>query len=154
MFLSETNMVNRLKQTAQEGSKLLHQYGEESNYPKLMLYYTNTRKFCGNDANLQVTVILCLSTLMWQCSLGHGSHWAQAGPGGILRASEANKNSSGWADNPLTICKEIQQGVKYWRKIWSRLALMHASSLSRLVVRELGMLQTLNISATRCGSGR
>ena len=59
MFLSDTNMVNWLKQTAQEGLKLLHQYGGESNYPKLMLYYTNTRWYCGNVANLQVSVILC-----------------------------------------------------------------------------------------------
>ena len=64
MFLSDTNMVNRLKQTAHEGSKLLHQYGRESNYSMLMLYYTNTRKYCGKEANLQVTVVLCLPTLM------------------------------------------------------------------------------------------
>ena len=103
MFLSDTNMVNRLKQTAQEGSKLLHQCGGESNYPKLMLYYTNTRKYCGKEANLQVTVVLCLPTLMGHCSPGHGSHCAKAGHGGNLRVSDANKNSSGGADSPVTI---------------------------------------------------
>ena len=103
MFLSVTNMVNWLKQTAQEGLKLLHQYGGESNYPKLMLYYTNTRQYCGKEANLQVTVVLCLPTLMGYCSPGHGSHRAKAGPGVNLRASEANKNTSGCADSPLTI---------------------------------------------------
>ena len=55
-------MQTWLKQTAQEGSKLLHQCGGESNYPKLMLYCTDTRKYCGKDANLQVNVVLCLST--------------------------------------------------------------------------------------------
>ena len=53
MFLSETNMVNLLKQTAQEGSKFLHQCGCESDYLKLMLDYTNTRKYCGKEANLR-----------------------------------------------------------------------------------------------------
>ena len=38
----------------------INQCGRESNYPKLMLYYTNTRKYCGKEANLQVTVVLCL----------------------------------------------------------------------------------------------
>ena len=68
-----------------------------------MLYYTNTRKYCGKDANLQVNVVLCLPTWMGRCSPGHCSHWAKAWPGGNLRASEANKNTSGGADNPLTI---------------------------------------------------
>ena len=48
MFLSDSNMVNRLKQMTQEGSKLLHQYGGESTLEstvemrqtyKLLLYY-------------------------------------------------------------------------------------------------------------------
>ena len=156
MFLSDTNMVNRLKQMAQEGSKLLHQCGGESNYPKLMLYYTNTRKYCGKEANLQVTVVLCLPTLMGHCSPGHGSYWAKARPDGNSRASAVKPTKILLVELrvPWQSFKERQQGMKDWRKIWSRLALMHASSLSRLVVRELGMLQTLNISATRCGSGR
>ena len=142
MFLSYTNMVNRLKQTAQEGSKLLQQCGGENNYPKLMLYYTNTRKYCGKEANLQVTVVLCLPTWMRYCFPGHGSHWAKVRHGGNLRASEANKNSSGGADSPLghsqQFCKERQKGMKDWREVWSMLALMHATFLSRSDVEEWG----------------
>ena len=109
-----------------------------------MLYYTNTRKYCGKDANLQVNVVLCLPTWMGRCSPGHCSHWAKAWPGGNLRASEANKNTSGGADNPLTIfVKKRQQGMKDWRKIWSWLALMHTTSLSRLDVGEWGIMQTM-----------
>ena len=56
---------------------------------------------------------------------------------------------------PWRFSKERQQGMKEWWKIWSRVALMHAISLSRSDVGELGMLQTLNISATSKGlSGR
>ena len=98
------------KQTAQEGSR---HCGRESNYPKLMLYYTNTRKYCGKDANLQVNVVLCLPTWMGRCSVGHCSHWAKAWPGGNLRASEANKNTSGGADNPLTIF--VKKDSKIWK---------------------------------------
>ena len=53
--------------------------------------------------------------------------------------------------------KGRQQRMKDWRNIWSRLALMHPTPLLRSYVKELstwGMLQTLNISATRCGSGQ
>ena len=53
--------------------------------------------------------------------------------------------------------KGRQQRMKDWRNIWSRLALMHPTPLSRSYVKELstwGMLQTLNISETRCGSGQ
>ena len=135
-------MQTWLKQTAQEGSKLLHQYCGESNYPKLMLYYTNTRKYCGKEANLQVTVVLCLPTWMRYCFPGHGSHWAKVRHGGNLRASKANKNSSGGADSPLghsqQFCKERQKGMKDWREVWSMLALMHATFLSRSDVGEWG----------------
>ena len=108
-----------------------------------MLYYTNTRKYCGKDANLQINVVLCLSTWIGRCSPGLCSHWAKAWPGGNLRASEANMNTSGGADNPLTIFVKKQQGMKDWRKIWSWLALMHTTSLSRLDVGEWGIMQTM-----------
>ena len=56
--------------------------------------------------------------------------------------SEANKNSSGGADSPLghsqQFCKERQKGMKDWREVWSMLALMHATFLSRSDVGEWG----------------
>ena len=120
----------------------INQCGGGSNYPKLMLYYTNTWKYCGKEANLQVTVVLCLPTWMRYCFPGHGSHWAKVRHGGNLRASEANKNSSGGADSPLghsqQFCKERQKGMKDWREVWSMLALMHATFLSRSDVGEWG----------------
>ena len=54
MFLSDTNLV----ETNGTGRINMHQYGGESNYPKLMLYYTTIRNYCGNEANLQVNVVL------------------------------------------------------------------------------------------------
>ena len=78
-----------------------HSCGGERNYTKLMLYYTNSRKYCGKEANLQVTVVMCLPTRIGHRSPGHGSHRAKAGSGGDLQASEANKNSAGGADSPL-----------------------------------------------------
>ena len=106
MFLSDTNMAwltGWSKRHTKDQNCCINVARGKSNYPKLMLYYTTTRKYCGKEANLQVTVVLCLPTLMGHCSPGHGSHWAKAGPGGNLRVSEANKNSSSGADSPLTI---------------------------------------------------
>ena len=56
----ETNGTGRIKIFAS-----INQCGRESNYPKLMLYYTNTRKYCGKEANLQVTVVLCCIMSEW-----------------------------------------------------------------------------------------
>ena len=62
------------KQHRKDQNCCINQWGGESKYPKLMLYYTNTRKYCGKEANLQVTVVLCLPTWMRYCFPGHGSH--------------------------------------------------------------------------------
>ena len=111
--LVQTWLTGWSKRHRKDQNCCINQCGGESNYPKLMLYYTNTRKYCGKDANLQVNVVLCLPTWMGRCSPGHCSHWAKAWPGGNLRASEANKNTSGGADNPLTIF--VKKDSKVWK---------------------------------------
>ena len=62
-----------------------------------MLYYTNSQKYCGKEANLQVTVVLCLPTLMGQFSPGHGSLWAKAGPGGNLQEQRSQQKFFWWS---------------------------------------------------------
>ena len=91
------------KQTAQEGSKLLHQgtVAEKVTTPSL----------CCTVLTLESTVEMMQTyklMLYYVCRPEWGAvhqdiALTEQKPGGNLRASEANKNTSGGADNPLTM---------------------------------------------------
>ena len=129
MLLSDTNMVNRLKQTAQEGSELLcitlagkvttpslcctililESTVERRQTYKLLLYYV-----CRPEWGI-VSQDMALTEQKPDLVVTYES----AKPTKILLVE---------LTVPWQFFKERQQGVKDWRKIWYRLALMHATS--------------------------